>query len=264
MISARRGWSSSRCPNGGRCLLRCSRGGASSEHVGSGLPRPALGAAPAPHPGQARGGDGPAARHPVPPAHPEGPGLAASGQRAGHLRGGQGGARHRGGGEPGVRGAEGVPVPITRHDAVLRAARPVADLVRGSTPASTVRRARLGGGRGSCCRGGVPAGLLPDLLHRAVGAGVRVIWGDRRTARRDGAGLRDVLRLVRGHRTWITVAVTLTLAASGLAMVQPLVVKWLIDSARGKPIVWSAVVLLIGLFAGQALVQTFGRYVLAR
>jgi ABC-type multidrug transport system fused ATPase/permease subunit len=88
--------------------------------------------------------------------------------------------------------------------------------------------------------------------------------GDRRTASRDGAGLRDLLRLVRGHRTWILVAVTLTLAASGLAMVQPLVVKWLIDSARGKPIVWSAVVLLIGLFAGQALVQTFGRYVLAR
>ena len=61
--------------------------------------------------------------------------------------------------------------------------------------------------------------------------------GDRRTVSRDGAGLRDVLRLVRGHRTWIMVAVTLTLAASGLAMVQPLVVKWLIDSARGKPIV---------------------------
>jgi ABC-type multidrug transport system fused ATPase/permease subunit len=62
----------------------------------------------------------------------------------------------------------------------------------------------------------------------------------------------------------MTVAVTLTLASTALAAVQPLVVMEAIDSADKGGIVWSAVLVLILLLAGQALVQAFGRYVLAR
>src|SRR5918912_3367924 len=78
------------------------------------------------------------------------------------------------------------------------------------------------------------------------------------------ARLRDVLRIVRGQRRWIAVAVTLTLAASVLGMVQPLVAMQVIDSAGTGPIIWNAIVLLVVLFAGQALVQAVARYVLER
>lgn len=57
---------------------------------------------------------------------------------------------------------------------------------------------------------------------------------------------------------------TLTLAASGLALVQPLVVKQLIDAARTGAILWRLVALLTGLFVGQALLEAGTRYLLAR
>lgn len=78
------------------------------------------------------------------------------------------------------------------------------------------------------------------------------------------AKFRDVLRIVGEHRSWIAAAVTLTLGASALGLVQPLLVKQVIDSAGTGPIVRNTIVLLIALFVGQALLQAVVRYVLAR
>jgi ABC-type multidrug transport system fused ATPase/permease subunit len=91
-----------------------------------------------------------------------------------------------------------------------------------------------------------------------------VISGRQPAAGENKAGLRDVLRIVEGHRRWIMVAVTLTLAASALGLVQPLLVKQVIETAGTGPIAWSFVGLLIALFTGQSLVQAGARYVLAR
>ena len=85
-----------------------------------------------------------------------------------------------------------------------------------------------------------------------------------RTSRGSRVGLRDLLRLMRGHGRAIAAAVTLTLAASALGVVQPLLVKEVIDSATRGPVLWNIILLLIALFVGQALVQAVGRYVLAR
>ncbi len=76
--------------------------------------------------------------------------------------------------------------------------------------------------------------------------------------------MRDVLRIVREHRVTMTVSVMVTLAASGLALVQPLLVKRLIESAARGPIERGTIVLLIALFVAQAGLQAVVRYVLAR
>jgi ABC-type multidrug transport system fused ATPase/permease subunit len=87
---------------------------------------------------------------------------------------------------------------------------------------------------------------------------------EQRATGQNRARLRDVVRVVRAQRGWVTVAVTLTLAASALGLLQPLLVKQVIEAAGTGPIAWSLIVLLIVLFAGQALVQVVARYVLAR
>ncbi|HEX8156749.1 MAG TPA: ABC transporter ATP-binding protein, partial [Solirubrobacteraceae bacterium] len=73
-----------------------------------------------------------------------------------------------------------------------------------------------------------------------------------------------ILRMVRGHRRWMLTAIALTLAGAAVAMVQPLVVKDLIDAARAGPVDWSAIALLAGLFIAQALIKTLARYLLMR
>jgi ABC-type multidrug transport system fused ATPase/permease subunit len=82
--------------------------------------------------------------------------------------------------------------------------------------------------------------------------------------RRPEAGFRDLLRVTRGHARWTVFGMTLTLVALGVAMVQPLVVKHVIDSAGKGPVPWQAVALLIALFAGQAVVEMTVRFALAR
>jgi ABC-type multidrug transport system fused ATPase/permease subunit len=82
-------------------------------------------------------------------------------------------------------------------------------------------------------------------------------------AHRAGTGLRDVLRIVRGQRGWVMLAVTLTLLASALGMAQPLLVKRVIDTA-GAGIAWAVIGILVALFAAQALVQSVVHYLLAR
>ncbi|MDX6721456.1 MAG: hypothetical protein QOJ63_3710 [Solirubrobacteraceae bacterium] len=84
-----------------------------------------------------------------------------------------------------------------------------------------------------------------------------------RTERSDGM-LRIVLRMVRGHTRWMLGAIALTLAGSAVTMVQPLVVKDLIDAARSGPVAWSGVALLAALFVVQAVVKTLARYLLMR
>jgi ABC-type multidrug transport system fused ATPase/permease subunit len=84
------------------------------------------------------------------------------------------------------------------------------------------------------------------------------------TTSENRARWRDLLRIVRGQRRWIATAAAMTLAASALGLVQPLLVKQVIESAGAGRILWNTVVLLIALFAGQALVEAVARYVLAR
>ncbi len=87
----------------------------------------------------------------------------------------------------------------------------------------------------------------------------------RRPSLENRARMRDVLRVVGGHRRPIASAVTLALAASALALGQPLLVKQIIDAAAAaEPLPWRLVVLLILLFASQAVLQGLGRYVLAK
>jgi ABC-type multidrug transport system fused ATPase/permease subunit len=84
-----------------------------------------------------------------------------------------------------------------------------------------------------------------------------------RRARTDG-NLRVVLRIVRGHRRWMLTAVVLTIAGSAVALVQPLVVKDLIDAARSGPVAWWGIALLAALFIAQAAIKSFARYLLLR
>ncbi|MEU0105750.1 MULTISPECIES: ABC transporter ATP-binding protein [unclassified Streptomyces] len=85
----------------------------------------------------------------------------------------------------------------------------------------------------------------------------------RRTAG-DRVGPRDVLRLLRGHRRRVALAVLLTLGATGLGLAQPLLVRRVIESAASGSAIGPVVGLLVVFFLAQALVQGFAQYVLAR
>ncbi|MGW5643888.1 ABC transporter ATP-binding protein [Saccharopolyspora sp. NPDC003752] len=74
------------------------------------------------------------------------------------------------------------------------------------------------------------------------------------------AGFRDLLRLSRGHRRTIAVAVALSLVGSGLGLAQPLVAQRAVDVAAHGPVL----ALLGGLFVAEALINAFGRFVLER
>ena len=78
------------------------------------------------------------------------------------------------------------------------------------------------------------------------------------------AKVRDVLRVVGEHRRSIALAVVLAVAASVLALTQPLIVKQVVDAGAAGPLPWRLVALLVLLFASQAVVQGIGRYVLAK
>ncbi len=70
--------------------------------------------------------------------------------------------------------------------------------------------------------------------------------------------------MMRGHRRWVLTAVALTIAGSAVAMVQPLVVRNVIDTAGVGPLAWSGIALLAALFVGQAVIKTLARYLLLR
>ncbi len=93
---------------------------------------------------------------------------------------------------------------------------------------------------------------------RAVRAAVQDVDAENRSR------LRDVVRIVQGHRKAVAGAVALTLSASALGLAQPLVAKHVIDGAGGERILWGAIVLLFVLFVCEALVVAVARYVLGR
>ncbi|MEY9488466.1 ABC-type multidrug transport system fused ATPase/permease subunit [Streptomyces calvus] len=77
-------------------------------------------------------------------------------------------------------------------------------------------------------------------------------------------GVGDVLRLLRGHRRRIVLAVLLMLGASALGLAQPLLVKRVIEAATAERAIGPDVALLVGFFLAQAVVQGFAQYTLAR
>jgi ABC-type multidrug transport system fused ATPase/permease subunit len=78
------------------------------------------------------------------------------------------------------------------------------------------------------------------------------------------ARLRDIWRIVRGHRKPIAIAIAFALVASAAAMAQPLAARHVIDVAGHGGIPWPTIALLLALFAGQAVVAGIARYVLGR
>ncbi|MEV3992325.1 ABC transporter ATP-binding protein [Streptomyces sp. NPDC049837] len=86
----------------------------------------------------------------------------------------------------------------------------------------------------------------------------------RAAGERRGAGPREVLRLLRGHRRWVGLAVLLTLGATALSLAQPLLVKRVIESTSSGHPVGPVIVLLVVFFVAQVLVQGFAQYVVAR
>ncbi len=73
-----------------------------------------------------------------------------------------------------------------------------------------------------------------------------------------------MLGLLAGQRGAAGGALALALAASGLGLVQPLLVKRVIESAGSGPVAWGAVVALVVLCLTQALTEGGVRYALAR
>ncbi|GGN14377.1 ABC-type multidrug transport system fused ATPase/permease subunit [Actinoplanes campanulatus] len=81
---------------------------------------------------------------------------------------------------------------------------------------------------------------------------------------RPADGRLGLLDLIRGHRRRIALAVALTLTGSALGLAQPLLVRHLVEaSGAGRPLT-VVVLLLVALFAAQALVQAVAGFVLAR
>ena len=78
------------------------------------------------------------------------------------------------------------------------------------------------------------------------------------------ARLRDVWRIVRGHRKPVAIAIALALVASAAAMAQPLAARHVIEVAGQGGIPWPTIALLLALFTGQAVVAGVARYVLGR
>ncbi|MFJ8085680.1 ABC transporter ATP-binding protein [Streptomyces sp. NPDC096205] len=76
------------------------------------------------------------------------------------------------------------------------------------------------------------------------------------------ASVAAVYRLTAGHRTTITAATVLTLAASALGLAQPLVAKQVVDASTGAGPVGASLLLLGALFAAEAATGALGRFLL--
>ena len=75
--------------------------------------------------------------------------------------------------------------------------------------------------------------------------------------------MRALLRTVRGHRRPIVAAVGLTLAGTAMGMVQPLIIRDLLEGGAAR-VAWTGIGLLVVLFVLQAALKTIARYVLVR
>ncbi|MFD9893635.1 ABC transporter ATP-binding protein [Amycolatopsis sp. NPDC059027] len=78
------------------------------------------------------------------------------------------------------------------------------------------------------------------------------------------AGFRDLLRLTAGHRRVLAFAIALTVAASGLGMVQPLLVRNAVDTVGTRPLPWWLIAGITALFLTQATVDGLGLFLLER
>ncbi|PRX50406.1 ATP-binding cassette subfamily B protein/ATP-binding cassette subfamily C protein [Prauserella shujinwangii] len=76
--------------------------------------------------------------------------------------------------------------------------------------------------------------------------------------------MRDLARLASGHRGVLSLAILLTLVASALGMLQPLLVRQAIDSAGHSSLPWHLLTGLVVLFAAQALADAVGLFLLER
>jgi ABC-type multidrug transport system fused ATPase/permease subunit len=88
--------------------------------------------------------------------------------------------------------------------------------------------------------------------------------GEQRGSGARDASFRDLLRIARGHGRWTALGMTLTVVALGMGMVQPLVVKRVIESAAQGPVALQAIALLIVLFVVQSIIEMAVRFALAR
>ncbi|CAO5189006.1 Uncharacterized ABC transporter ATP-binding protein SCO0742 [Frankia sp. AiPs1] len=77
-------------------------------------------------------------------------------------------------------------------------------------------------------------------------------------------GLGELWTLLRGHRRPVAIATGLTIVGTGIGVLQPLLVMRVIDDAQAGGIPLWIVGALLGLFVGQALVDTVGHYLLER
>ncbi len=77
-------------------------------------------------------------------------------------------------------------------------------------------------------------------------------------------GSAELWRLLRGHGRPTAVATALTLLGSVLGVLQPLLVKQVVDGAQAGGVALWLIGLLLALFVGQALIDTVGNYLLDR
>ncbi|MFE0023968.1 ABC transporter ATP-binding protein [Amycolatopsis sp. NPDC059021] len=78
------------------------------------------------------------------------------------------------------------------------------------------------------------------------------------------AGFRDLLRLTTGHRRVLAFAIALTVTASGLGMLQPLLVRNAVDTVGTRPLPWWLIAGITALFLTQATVDGAGLFLLER
>ncbi|MEU3628812.1 hypothetical protein BS329_37685 [Amycolatopsis coloradensis] len=78
------------------------------------------------------------------------------------------------------------------------------------------------------------------------------------------ARVRDLLGLLRDHRRVVLLAVLLTLAGSGLGLVQPLLAARAVTDAGAGAIPWAIAGALAAVFLAQALITAVGKFLLER
>lgn len=77
-------------------------------------------------------------------------------------------------------------------------------------------------------------------------------------------GLAELWALLRGYRRPVMIATVLTVIGTGVGVLQPLLVMRVIDTAQAGGIPLWLVGALLGLFVGQAIIDTIGHYLLER
>lgn len=76
--------------------------------------------------------------------------------------------------------------------------------------------------------------------------------------------LTELWRLLRGHGQVVAFATMLTLVATAAGLIQPMLVRQVVDEAHSGVIAIWLIVTLMVVFAGQAMIEAFGRYLLDR